>query len=56
MLEVARWVFTCAPTAAKARATKESFMMLVLVGILKGMFLSDSGGMKRFGLTERMKD
>ena len=53
MLEVARWVFTCAPTAARARAARESFMMRVLVGILKGMLLSDSGGKRRF---ERMKD
>ena len=56
MLEVARLVFTCAPTAARARAARESFMVLVLVGILRGMFLSDSGDKKRFGLTERMKD
>ena len=55
MLE-AGWVFTCAPTAARARAARESFMMLVLVGILKGMSSSDGGGKERFGLTERMTD
>ena len=56
MLEVARWVFTCAPTATRARAARESFMMMVLVGILRGMFLSERDGKRRFGLTERMKD
>ena len=56
MLEVAKRVFTCAPTAARARVARESFMVLVLVGIFTDEFLSDSGGKKRCGLTERMND
>ena len=58
MLEGVKKAFTCAlaPKAARARAARKSFMVIVLVGMLKGKGWIDSGGKKSFGWTERMKD
>ena len=56
MLRRAEVLFTCAftPTAARARAARRSF--IVLMDVLKGGCLSGSGGRKSVGLTETMKD